>query len=416
MNRIARLLVVVAIGIAVFVAYYLSARGMRSYERAEHLRRTGRYVEAIAAYERAVEGNPRRGDFHFGLSEARQAAGEYGLALEACECACRCDPADPVFRSRYQLLKGIVLADGERWGEAIRALDRSRDGCRDSILCCVKDRIVADALRRRTAGENEAAERLLMTALAVSGDDCRLLFELALTCREMEQGSRAIRYLEKAVRIAPEQARYQYELGREYRRAGRYPEAIAAFSRAGSYGDASRRAGEARAIERGRRQAEADSLCAEAVAYLLGDTTRYSQWRTAKTCIDRAIELRPAERRFRLVRYDLLLDELSYFRGAPGLEIRIDDLSVAAGKTVVEITVKNSGPEPIEIGPANFCLVGPNGGTWPARSGRFPVRRVPPGCTCDGILGFDCDLRPATLVCTGTPAGRVTRLLPATAP
>ena len=413
MNRITRLLVVVAFGIAVFVAYYLSARGMRSYERAEHLRRTGRYVEAIEAYERAVEGNPGRGDFHFGLAEARLAIGEHELALDACERACRCDPDEPAYRSRRFLLEGIVLAGEERWGEAIRALDRSGDSCRDSILCCVRDRIVADAQRRRAAGDYQSAERELMTALAVSDDDCRLLFELALACRGMGQGDRTIRYLEKATQIAPERSSYQYELGREYRRAGRYPEAIAAFSRAGDHADAKRSGDELRSLDRRRRIAEADSLCAEAVAYLLSDTTRYSEWRTAKTSIDRAIEIDPAEHRFLLVRYDLLVDELAYFKGPPDLQIRIDDASLSADETVLEITVRNGGPRPLAIGPSHFTLVGPNGRSWPARGERFPAGEVAPGADRVGTLRFSCVRRPATLVCSGTRVGRVTRRLPA---
>ena len=83
------------------------------------------------------------------------------------------------------------------------------------------------------------------------------------------------------------------------------------------------------------------------------------------------------------------------------------------GGTLLEVTVRNGGPAPLSVGAANFSLVAPDGRVFPARNGGFPVRVVPPGGESGGLLRFDSDVRPATLVCTGTGAERVVRSLPA---
>ncbi len=93
---------------------------------------------------------------------------------------------------------------------------------------------LAAAVEHHKAGRLPEAEELLRHVLAVEPEQPDVLHWLGVIAGQMGQPKTAVQYIQRSIRLKPDAANFQNNLGKVYHDWGKLPEAIASYRRARS--------------------------------------------------------------------------------------------------------------------------------------------------------------------------------------
>ncbi|MFD9440961.1 tetratricopeptide repeat protein [Streptomyces sp. NPDC060006] len=224
--------------------------------RAETYRLAGRFEEAVADFDRAVVLDPTDAESLTGRAVCRHVLGGYDEALADFDRALSIEEDDPwalVRRARLHRTRGELdeaFADFDRavhvapdasWvaserGDAYRLADRFEEAVAELGRAVSLEPDYASALASRGAalhglGRHDEALADLGRAVELRPDYAWALVTRARVKNELGDRAGMFEDLERAVEAAPDIDWIGHELGVEYRLAGRYEEAVAAFGR-----------------------------------------------------------------------------------------------------------------------------------------------------------------------------------------
>jgi tetratricopeptide (TPR) repeat protein len=263
--------------------------------RAVSLHQAGDLEGAVAAYRELIALAPRSGEAHANLGAALAALGRYGEALAAYDRALELLPGNRGVRTNRALAL-YKSADLPRATAELQALqDEQPSEARVTLL-------LADC--RLQLGEYGRAQELLLPLESARPDDRAVLYALAMACIRGGRPEEGQRRIERLLR-GGDSAEAQYLLGSAAFETGRYPAASEHFAKAlagnpklpglrSYYGRALLFTGDADGAERALREALAasptDYDAAFYLASILGTRGRAAE---ARPLAARALQLRP---------------------------------------------------------------------------------------------------------------------------
>ena len=191
--------------------------------RGETYRLTGRYEEALADFDRAIELDP---DYAWAIAnrgEAYEALGRYEEALADFDRAMEFDPdLDWAIASRGQVYEALG-----RYEEALADFERAIEIDPDYDWA-----IASRGRTYRLMGRNEEALADFERAMELDPDYASYIAGRGETYRLMGRYEEALADLDRAIALKPD---YDWAIdsrGRTYRQMGRYEESLADFDRA----------------------------------------------------------------------------------------------------------------------------------------------------------------------------------------
>ncbi|MEG4420008.1 tetratricopeptide repeat protein [Microcoleus sp. LAD1_D5] len=193
------------------------------HERGYELANLGRYSEAIAAFEKALEIDPK---FHIAWNNLGNALKELGRDREAIAAYNKALEIDPKFHFAWNGL-GIALTELGRSSEAIAAYKQALEIEPKFHLAWYNLGNALNHLTRYT----EAIEAYEI-ALKIDPEYPRTWLELGNALRELERYTEAEAALKQALEIDPKYHIAWSNLGNILKYLGRYKEAIAALEKA----------------------------------------------------------------------------------------------------------------------------------------------------------------------------------------
>jgi len=187
------------------------------------LKDLGRNSEAIAAYEKALEIDPKD---HYSWNGLGSTLGDLGRYSEAIAAFNQALEIDPKFHDAWNNL-GAALIDLGSYNEAIAAYETA-------LEINPKYHLAWNGLGNALAdlGRSSEAITAFETALEIDPKYLNALNGLGATLNELGRNSEAIAAYEKALEIDPKYHLAWYNLGVTLYDLGRYSEAIAAYEKA----------------------------------------------------------------------------------------------------------------------------------------------------------------------------------------
>lgn len=220
MSVLPRVILCVAVVFASSAAYATDAAAAdQAYGAGRHAARDGRSAEAIAAFERALELDPRHIDARLHLGIAHSRMGDWRAAQTAYESLLQIVPDHA--RALHNL--GNVLYRRGRLEPAADAYGRAREADPGYLLAAYHH-----GWMLRQLGRDDEAARALEVCLELPAQadrdrrtqlDC--LFVLGTLRHRAGDYAAAAETMERVLRIAPDHAEARHYLGTAYRRLGR---------------------------------------------------------------------------------------------------------------------------------------------------------------------------------------------------
>lgn len=205
--------------------------GRSSYMKAENLRKSKRYEEAIASYQEAIKLEPGNYRYYFSQGKCYYAMKNYDLALSSFEETVEYKK-DFVFA--YTLIAKIYTKKGED-ANAIYYYDLAFQNEGDPKR---KVGYKMEAIKLLLQdGKTEEAQQHLAEVKQVAPDDLNILYFDAKISNQNGDHQRALNSMEAATaqleNVPPaKSAKYWYELGYSYNQLGDYKSATSAWEKA----------------------------------------------------------------------------------------------------------------------------------------------------------------------------------------
>ncbi|HZT99309.1 MAG TPA: tetratricopeptide repeat protein, partial [Ktedonobacteraceae bacterium] len=222
----------------------------------------GRYHEAIAAYECAIQLDPRSSTAHNKKGQALEALGQYQEALAAYEQAILCDAN---YKDAWQN-KGNVLYTLKRYSEAITAYERvirlapnsasGYHGKGNALLKLQRHEEALQAHQRallldttfagaydgkgnalRELGKSEEALEAYNKAMRLNPHHANFYTNKGLALYNLKCYSEALKAYNQAIDLHPEEGSYYYHKGRALQALNRNEEALKAYEVALHFND-----------------------------------------------------------------------------------------------------------------------------------------------------------------------------------
>ncbi|MCI3272372.1 tetratricopeptide repeat protein [Streptomyces cylindrosporus] len=191
--------------------------------RGAELRSGGKYAQALAEYDRAIELDSDCAPAHHGRGLTQRSLGDFSAALAAF------DRADELVPGKKEIIaaRGETYRQAERWAEAIADLDR----------CVTLDPtdaypVACRAVCRHALEQYDEALADFDRALSLDEGYVWVFVRRARLYRARAEWDEAFADLDRAVALAPDSAWVASERGDAYRLAGRFEEAVTELGRA----------------------------------------------------------------------------------------------------------------------------------------------------------------------------------------
>lgn len=396
-----------------------SEKGMDNYEKAEAYRKIGEYEKAVTEYQLAIEINPTKAEFYFGLAQVHKLQGNLNEALKRCKQATKLAPDSNDYLSKYNYLKGLTLCNKGQYKEAISFLRKAHDSPKDSLLLKIKEHYIAVSRREFSRGKYRNSEEALLNAQNTGQTGDVLFYEISKVYGKLRDKAKRIEYLKKAISKNQQETKYHFELGNIYYSDRNYELAINEFGEAGNYRNAKSSLLSSKQKLNQQLEKRANQYYTSAKAYFRKKSRTYQILKTAISDIEQALSILPQNRKYFDLKYKLLKEELLVAKeGNDYVKMAVEDWGTITEdysyqeKRSLQVWIYNTSSYVYHVNPNHFTMVGIDGYSYHYDGGDFPAVDLQPGTKTSGSLLFATRSEPRKLIYNNSRVGTISREFP----